>query len=122
MGLRESIRQASRTALFAMADMAEQVQYFEVDASGYSVVTGRAERTTKQSHSIQAWFSSYTERETDGSNVQPGDKRLTIMATDVTFPVAMHDYIIDSKGVQWEVINYKIPLTEAVFILQVRKP
>lgn len=122
VGLDAIIRQASRAALLQMADLAENIRYQEVDSSNYDPTTGGASRTLLQSHDIKGWFTSYTERETDGTNVQPGDKRLTIAATEVSFPTRIHDYVVDSREVQWEVISIKKPITDAVFILQVRTP
>lgn len=122
MTLAVAIQQATEAALGAMDSISEPFTYQEVDSTAYNTELGSVSRQIKGSHPLNGWFTSYKEQEIDGNNVQPKDKRLTILATKVLFTVRLHDYILDHCGTTWEVINFKRPPPRSVYILQIRKP
>lgn len=123
MTLRNAIRKATKMALAAQGSIAVPVTYQRVGSTTVNTDTGQHTRNVLASYSIpEAFFTSYKEREIDGNNVQPADKRMTVDAKHITLDPALHDYVVDDQGVTWEVINFKIPPPRVILIFQVRRP
>jgi len=121
MSLERNIKQVTKQALAQMTSIAENVRYARASAITYNPETGAPNRTSV-TVPLKAWFTSFEERQIDGNNVQPGDKRLTFAVLDLPFEPSLNDTVTDEAGEIWEVMNFKIPPPKILFILQVRRP
>lgn len=121
MSLARSIRKATKTSLKAMNSVGESVVYHQVTGSSYDTDLGSVRRTTL-SFPIRAWFTSFKEKEVDGNNVRPEDKRCTFEVMSLAIVPSLKDFVIDEAGEEWEVMNKKLPPPKILYILHVRRP
>jgi len=122
MSLEKNIKQVTKQALAQMSSIGENVLYSRVAGNiTYNTDTGAPSRPSI-GVPLKAWFTSFEERQIDGNNVQPGDKRCTFPIQSLPFEPQLNDRVTDESGEIWEVMNFKIPPPKCLFILQVRRP
>lgn len=123
MSLKRAIKRATKAALKAQNSISQRVVYQQTGPAGYNPNTSTPTRPIEKSYPIpEAWFTSFKTSEIDGAVVQPMDQRMTVYGDKLPFEPKMRDYVLDEKGVQWEVMDYKGPISGAVHIFRVRRP
>lgn len=123
MSLDKAIRKATKRALDAQGSIASAITYVQTGKPGYDADKSAPTRPITSSIKIrEAWFTSYRTSEIDGEVVQPMDQRMTIIGKDLGFEPKLKDYVLDSNNQQWEVMDYKRPISGAVHIFRVRRP
>jgi len=123
MSLKQAIKKATKVALAAQSSISQRVTYQQTGPVDYDPNTSTPIRPITATHVIpEAWFTSFKTTEIDGNMVQPMDQRMTIYGENLPFEPKLKDFVIDAAGLQWEVQNYRGPISGAVHIFHVRRP
>jgi len=105
-----------------MDSMREQVTYEEITEDSYDTTTGVVTRTPTE-HLIRAFFIRFTDKEMQQGvfpSIQPSDRKVILLITEITFTISLHDRIRNKDGT-WEIVEFKKDTSESIYMLQVRR-
>src|SRR5919109_5264945 len=100
MGLLTTVRSAAALAFDIIGDLKQSVTYHHQTTTTYNATTGAVTRG-ESTQTIQAVVHEFSHREVDGQAIRPTDRRLLILAADLSgAPTRQDRVLLDSQS--WE--------------------
>jgi len=122
MALRDAFRDAARSAVAAVGDVAVSTNYLSHSTTIYDTSTGAVTATFATQAGVRVVFDEFRIFQVDGVAVKPEDKKALIPALSLGSLVpAAEDQIIEG-GTTWEVVKVRVDPAEALYEVHVRKP
>ncbi len=122
MGLRETIQNATGSAIAALGNVAVSTNYRAFVSTTYNASTGVATTTYTTVAGVSVVFDAFRLEQIDGEKVKPEDKVALVAQTQIPGTTPNDNDQITEGTQAWNVVKVNVDPAGALWSLQIRKP
>ncbi len=122
MGLRETIQNATGSAIAALGNVAVSTNYRAFVSTTYNASTGVATTTYTTTAGVSVVFDAFRLEQIDGEKVKPEDKIALVAQVQISGTTPNDNDQITEGTKTWNVVKVGVDPAGALWSLQIRRP